>query len=381
MANGSRKTPLYEKHLQLNGKIIEFANYLLPVWYQSPDLGSIKEHLAVRNSAGMFDLSHMGEIFISGERAFDFLQYVLCNDLRKIGNGGCQYTLLPTEEGGVVDDLIVYQFNPEHYLLVVNAINIENDFNWLCKWNDEKKYQVSIDNRSYEYGLLAVQGPRSEDVLTEAGFENVHCILPFTFRRVKHKEIEVFLSATGYTGERGFELICKNDYLVPLWEELWQAGEKSNVNDQSLIKPVGLGARDSLRVEAGYCLYSHELNLETSVLEANLGWTVNFHKEFVGDKFLLEQGKSGVKKLLFGLKVEREYGTPRQGARIFTLELEEIGYVTSGVYSPVLECSIALCFLKQEYAKPKMNVLVEARGKNVPAILTKPPFVKHRLYH
>lgn len=369
-----RRTPLYEEHLALSAKMIEFAGYLMPVWYEGPDQGIIKEHLSVREAVGIFDLSHMGEIFIQGNRAYEFLQFVLCNDLRKIGNYGAQYTLLPTEDGGVVDDLIIYQISPDSFFAVVNAVNIDNDFQWLLRWNEEGKFNVKIENRSYDLALIAVQGQKSEAVLQTAGFENVHCILPFTFRRVKLGEIQIYLSATGYTGERGFELICENDHAPKLWRLLLSAGKDFG------IKPVGLGARDSLRLEAGLCLYGAELDRTTSVLEANLGWTVCFQKDFIGKDVLLEQKRNGVSRLLFGISLQRDAPTPRHNAEIYTKDGELVGRVTSGAFSPVLKKNIALCYLKPSLCKPGNEVEVLVRGKRLKATTLNHPFVKHRLY-
>ncbi len=374
MDDAPRKTALYNEHVALSAKMIDFAGYSLPVWYQGEGKGAIQEHLAVRNSVGIFDLSHMGEVYFQGEKAFDLLQFLLCNDLRKIGNGGCQYTLLPTDEGGVVDDLIIYQVNPQSYFAVVNAINVERDFHWFKKWNEERGYGVKIENRSYELSLIAVQGPRSEQVLEKSGFTNVHCILPFTFRQVKYKGIPLTLSATGYTGERGFEIILENDYAVQLWRSLLDAGKEFGA------QTVGLAARDSLRLEAGLCLYGHELSESTSVLEASLKWAVGFGKEFIGKATLLKQEREGLKKLLFGLKTLENVGVPRQGSAVTNEAGETIGWVTSGVFSPVLKIPVAFCYLEPAFAREGSKVSVEVRGKRVSAVATKPPFVKHKLY-
>lgn len=353
--------------------MVEFAGFVMPVWYQNQ--GIITEHTAARKNAGIFDLSHMGEIFFRGDRAYEFLQYVLCNDLRKIGNGGCQYTLLPRPEGGVVDDLIIYQTNPTSYFAVVNASNIEKDFNWFVEQNEEGGFGVEIRNRSDEYSLIAVQGPRTEEVLTAAGFANVHCDIPFTFRRLKHKNVRVILSVTGYTGERGFELIVKNNSAAWLWDELMTAGRPMG------MIPVGLGARDTLRLEAGLCLYGNDLDDTTSVMEANLEWTIGWNKEFLGRELLERQKEQGVERLLFGLTVEKKLGAPRHGARVLNLEGDDVGVVTSGALSPHLGRSIAFCYLRPKLAVEERELQVEIRGKRVPATTAKPPFVKHRLYN
>jgi len=367
-----KKMVLHDQHIALGARVIEFAGFAMPVWYEGQ--GIIAEHMAVRKGAGIFDLSHMGEIFFRGKTAYDYLQHVLCNDLRKIGNGGCQYTLLPRPEGGVVDDLLIYQINPSSYFAVVNASNIQKDYRWFVEQNEKGGFGVEIENRSDEYALIAVQGPKSEQVLTAAGFSNVHCDFPFTFRRFKFKNVRVILSATGYTGERGFELIVKADSAVWLWQELLEAGRPLD------LIPVGLGARDTLRLEAGLCLYGNDLDDTTTVMEANLEWTIGWDKEFLGREALERQKQRGVKRLLFGLTVEGKSGSPRHGARVLTPTGEDAGVVTSGSFSPYLGRNIAFCYLQPELAQEGQKLQVEVRGKLAPAAATRPPFVKHRLY-
>ncbi len=376
MNQRAKKTPLYDKHIELGGRMVEFAGYMLPLWYTGRGQGAIREHLAVRRKAGVFDLTHMGEIFFSGEKVFDFLQFVLCNDLRKIGNGGAQYTLLPTEDGGVVDDLIIYQVSPYEFFAVVNAVNIKKDYEWFCRWNEEKSFGVDIVDRSDELALIAVQGPSSEEILMRAGFRNVHCVLPFTFRKLKHDGKRLILSATGYTGERGFELIVENEYAGQLWEKLMASGNELG------LKPAGLAARDSLRVEAGFCLYGNELDLSTSVLEANLAWTVEFGKDFVGKDYLISQRKKGLRKKLLGLEIQQKGAIPRKGCWIYDKKKQmKIGEVSSGVYSPVLDRAIALCFIEDMSVADENNeVYVEVRQTKLAGKLVKPPFIKPRLY-
>ncbi|OGK10502.1 MAG: hypothetical protein A2Y63_00855 [Candidatus Riflebacteria bacterium RBG_13_59_9] len=362
-----KKTPLYDRNVALGGKMVEFAGYLMPVWYPT---GIVKEHQAVRENVGLFDLTHMGEFFIKGVRSLEFIQHLTSNDVRKIGNGGVQYTLFPTPEGGTVDDLLVYQISPEHYLMVVNAANIDKDWKWLNAHND---FGVELKNASDSYSLLAVQGPNSEEVLTRAGFANVAYDHPFTFRRVKRDTERVFLCVTGYTGERGFEIVVKNPQAPELWEDLMSAGEKLG------ITPVGLGARDTLRLEAGLCLYGHELNETTSVMEANLAWAVGWSKDFLGKDVLVRHNEEGTSRLLFGLVVEKRLGSPRPQAKVFA-DSEEVGVVTSGSYSPTLDKNIAFCYLRTELCAPGREVAVEVRNKQVPATVVKPPFVEHRLF-
>jgi aminomethyltransferase len=363
-----KKTPLYDKHVALGAKMVEFAGYMMPVWYPA---GQIKEHLAVRNSVGIFDLTHMGEFFIKGARAFEFVQHITCNDVRKIGNGGVQYTLFPTPEGGVVDDLLVYQLNPEYFMMVVNASNIDKDWAWVNKQNS---FGVELTNSSDEYALIAVQGPRTEEVLTRAGFANVAYDHPFTFRRVKRGKEQLFLCVTGYTGERGFEIIMKNAAAPQLWDDLMSAGKDIGV------MPIGLGARDTLRLEAGLCLYGHELEKDTSVMEANLAWAVGFGKDFLGKDVLVRHRDEGTKRLLFGITVEKQHGCPRPGAKVYDGG-SEAGVVTSGAPSPSLDGKgIAFSYLRTDLCEIGRELEVEVRGKRVPAAVVKPPFVKHHLF-
>lgn len=362
-----KKTPLYDKHVALGAKMVEFAGYMMPVWYPT---GIVKEHLAVRNSVGIFDLTHMGEFFIKGPRAFEFIQHITCNDVRRIGNGGVQYTLFPTPEGGVVDDLLVYQLNPDSYMMVVNAANIDKDWAWVNKQNN---FGVELTNSSDEYALIAVQGPRTEEVLMRAGFTNVAYDHPFTFRKVKRDGDQLFLCVTGYTGERGFEIIVKNAGAAKLWDDLMEAGKGLD------LLPIGLGARDTLRLEAALCLYGHELEKDTSVVEANLNWAIGWTKEFLGKDVLVRHRDEGTKRLLYGIVVDKQFGSPRPGSKVYDRD-KEIGVVTSGAPSPVLDKGIAFCYIRPESCEPGRELAVEIRGKHAPALAVKPPFVKHRLF-
>ena len=338
-----------------------FAGFEMPMWYE----GIKAEHLSVRASAGLFDLSHMGEIFVEGREAFDLVQYLTCNDLRRIGDGQCQYTLLPTPEGGVVDDFIAYQFNPESYMLVVNASNIEKDFEWIKEHN---KFDCIVTNRSDEYSLVAVQGPKTNDVLSTFGFKRVAAQVPFSFRRVKLDKRPIILAGTGYTGERGFEIIVENKDAAWLWDGLMA------LKDQFGMVPVGLGARDTLRLEMAYSLYGHELSDDISVLEANLGWTVRLGPDFIGKEILAKQKKNGVKRLVVGFTVDENRGAPRHAAPVFNEEGAEIGIVTSGSYSPSLDKGIALALLEPGYNEPGKRIAVEIRGARVNASIVELPF-------
>jgi aminomethyltransferase len=358
-----KHTALYDRHLALGARMGEFAGFDMPLWYE----GIVAEHLAVRSGVGLFDLSHMGEVYIEGRQAFDLVQALTCNDVRRIGDGQCQYTLFPTPEGGVVDDLIVYQINPEHYLLVVNASNVDKDFDWIVAHNS---FDCSVTDRSAELSLVAVQGPKTDALLEAAGLKNIAAQRAFTFKQTKLKNNRLTVAGTGYTGERGFELIIENDKAGWLWDTLVEAGQSLGV------KPIGLGARDTLRLEMGYSLYGHELSDTISVLEANLEWTLRLGPDFVGKDFLVRQHAAGVKRLVTGVVMDDKGGSPRHSAPVFSPDGSEIGAVTSGSFSPSLSTGIALALLEVEHTQPGTKVMVELRGKRLPATVTPVPFYK-----
>ncbi len=356
-----KRTALYEKHVALGARMAAFAGFEMPMWYE----GIKVEHLAVRESAGIFDLSHMGEIFIEGREAFDLIQYLTCNDLRRIGDGQCQYTLLPTPAGGVVDDFIAYQFHPESYMLVVNASNIDKDLAWILEHN---KFDCKVTNRSDDYSLVAVQGPKTNEILTAFGLKKVASQALFTFRKLKLDGRSIILAGTGYTGERGFEIIVENKDAVWLWDGLMAHKDKFG------MVPIGLGARDTLRLEMAYSLYGHELSDEISVLEANLGWTVRLGPDFIGKDVLVKQKRDGVKRLVMGFVVDDKRGAPRHAAPVFNESGQEIGFVTSGSYSPSLEKGVALALLEPQYNVPGTRITVEIRGARVNAEIVELPF-------
>jgi aminomethyltransferase len=333
----------------------------MPLWYT----GIKDEHLAVRKKVGLFDLSHMGEIYVEGRQAHDLVQHLTCNDVRRIGDGQCQYTLFPTPEGGVIDDLIVYQFTPEQYMLVVNASNIDKDHAWILEHNT---FDCEVTNRSDELSLIAVQGPRTNDLLLEFGLKTIKSQKAFTFRRTKVKGKRFIVAGTGYTGERGFELIIENEHAGWLWDELVAAGDKHGV------QPIGLGARDTLRLEMAYSLYGHELSDTISVLDANLGWTVRFGPDFIGKDFLLEQQKKGVERTIAGLAVTAKKGAPRHAAPVYADNGQKIGIVTSGSFSPSLEKGIGLALIPPSYAEIGKTLHVDIRGKRVPSQVIDLPF-------
>lgn len=359
-----RRTALYDRHASLGARMGEFAGFDMPLWYE----GIVAEHHAVRTAVGLLDLSHMGEIFIAGPQAFDLVQWLTCNDLRRIGDGQCQYTLFPTPDGGVVDDLIAYQINPESYMLVVNASNVAKDHAWILEHN---RFDCQVVNRSDDYSLVAVSGPKTDALLDAAGFKGISEQKAFTFRNTKIKGNKVIVAGTGYTGERGFELIVENDKAVWLWDLLMEAGQPHGV------KPVGLGARDTLRLEMGYSLYGHELSDSISVLEANLEWTVRFGPGFIGKEVLQRQKAEGVKRLVTGIVMEEKGGSPRHGSAVYSTDGNEIGSVTSGSFSPSLQNGIAMALIDSEDAVAGSKVLVELRGKRLAGTVTSVPFYKN----
>lgn len=363
-ANSSVKhTALYDYHVSLGARMGAFAGFEMPLWYT----GIKDEHLTVRKKVGIFDLSHMGEIFIRGRQAFDLVQYLTCNDIRRIGDGQCQYTLLPTPEGGVVDDLIAYQITPEEYMLVVNASNIDKDYAWIVENNG---FDCEVVNRSDEMSLIAVQGPLTNDLLREFGLKTIKGQKAFTFRRIKLQGKRITVAGTGYTGERGFELIVGNQDAPWLWEELLKAGQAFEA------KPIGLGARDTLRLEMAYSLYGNELSDSISVLEANLGWTVRFGPEFIGREFLLKQQQDGVKRTVAGVIVGANTGAPRHGAAVYAGGEEPIGVITSGSFSPSLERGIGLAMIPPEFAETGAALEVDIRRERTAAQVVDLPFYR-----
>ncbi|MCB1218332.1 glycine cleavage system aminomethyltransferase GcvT [bacterium] len=360
-----KHTALHRRHLDLGARMGEFAGYMMPLWYSSIK----EEHEAVRNGVGLFDLSHMGEFFITGPQAFDLCQHLTCNDLRRIGDGQCQYTLFPTPEGGTVDDLIVYQQTPESYMMVVNASNIDKDYAWVTKHN---RFDCKVENASEAHSLVAVQGPKTNALLEAFGIKGIAAMPQFTWKRMKLHSRNLIVCGTGYTGERGFEIIVANEDAGWLWDALMKVGEQFGV------KPIGLGARDTLRLEMAYSLYGQELDDETSALEAGLAWYVRTGVDFIGVEKLREQEQAGPGRKVVGLVVteEKRSAAPRHGAPVYSAEGEDIGEVTSGSFSPSLEKGIALASLKKGYWEPGMQVQIEIRGRRMNAEIVNLPFYR-----
>lgn len=358
-----KTTHFTEIHRSLGAKMVEFAGYEMPIQYNS----MTAEHLAVRTAAGVFDVSHMGEVFITGENALQFVQELTVNDASKLFPGRVQYSAMCYEDGGIVDDLLVYCISSTEYLLVINASNIEKDVAWMEKNN---RFGVTINNRSDDYSLLAVQGPHSKAIV-EKVFGLSLTLEYYHFLKTEYKGVEFILSRTGYTGEIGYELYFVSDkaFAEKLWEELFLAG------DHLGLKPVGLGARDSLRLEMGFCLYGNDIDATTNPLEAGLGWITKMKKPgFNGKKALEEKRDAGFGRKLVPI-VAKERSFPRHGHEV-SVEGKVIGTVTSGTVSPVLGYGIALAYVPTEYSREGTEVNFLIRGKEYPAVVSTLPFIK-----
>ena len=356
-----KNTELNDIHVGLGAKMVEFAGYNMPVQYA----GVKAEHLSVRESIGVFDVSHMGEFFVSGENSFAFLQSILSNDLSKLVDGQAQYTCLPNETNGIVDDLIVYKFNTNKYMLVVNASNIEKDWNWI---NSKNSHGVNIKNESNDYSLLAIQGPNAIEAMQNLTNVDLNQIPFYHFTVNNFAGFEnIIISATGYTGSGGFEIYCKNSQVIDIWNEVFKAGEKFN------IKPIGLAARDTLRLEMGYCLYGNDLNESTSPIEAGLGWITKFNKEFTNSEYLKNEKENGPERKLVAFEtIER--GIPRKDYEIFSDTEKLIGFVTSGTMSPSFSKGIGLGYINTNYSKIDSYVFIKIRDKLIKSIIVKLPF-------
>ena len=358
-----KKTTLYDLHVQSGAKMIPFAGFLMPVRYTSDK----DEHLRVRQKVGIFDVSHMGEFFISGKGALELIQYVTSNDASKLEDGKAQYSYLPNREGGIIDDLLVYRIKEDHYMLVVNAGNIEKDWKWIVSHNT---FGAVMENASDDYSLFAVQGPSSTAILQKLTNIDLSAIAFYTFTTGTLGGIDdVIISATGYTGAGGFELYVKNKEAVGLWKAILEAGE-----DQG-IQPIGLGARDTLRMEMGYCLYGNDIDDTTSPIEAGLGWVTKFNKQFINADTLKQQKEKGVSRKLVGFKIV-DKGIPRQGYEIENTDGQTIGHVTSGTMSPSLGVGIGLGYIKKENSAPDSKIFIKIRDKRVEATVCKLPFIQ-----
>jgi len=358
-----KNTALTHIHEELGAKIVPFAGYNMPVQYEGINI----EHETVRNSVGVFDVSHMGEFLIEGEFALELIQLVTSNDASKLEIGDAQYSCFPNDKGGVVDDLIVYRIKENTYLLVVNASNIEKDWNWISVNNS---MNAEMKNISEEYSLLAIQGPKAVEAMQSLTSVDLAAIKFYTFKVADFAGIEnVIISATGYTGSGGFEIYCKNSEVEMVWKKVFEAGADFG------IKPIGLAARDTLRLEMGYCLYGNDINDTTSPLEAGLGWITKFTKPFINSENLKKQKKEGVTKKLVAFEMT-EKGIPRQHYAIVDTEGNEIGEVTSGTMSPSLKKGIGMGYVTKEFSKRDTEIFIQVRKKAIPAKIIRLPFYK-----
>lgn len=357
-----KKTKLYNVHKELGAKIVEFAGFLMPIQYSS----IIAEHKAVRNAVGVFDVSHMGEVFIGGDKALDFIQYITINDASKLFPGKVQYSAMCYPEGGIVDDLLVYKLDDKKFMLVINAANIDKDVAWI---KENNKFNVNVNNLSDEYSLIAVQGPSSKEVMQKICDSDLSLDY-YHFTDMQVAGINMMVSRTGYTGELGYELYFTGDESIAenVWNEIFYAGKQFNV------LPAGLAARDSLRLEMGFCLYGNDIDKTTNPLEAGLGWITKLKKdEFIGKDSILKIKSEGLKRKLSPL-ISEERAFPRHGYDII-LKGNKIGEITSGTVSPVLDKPIALGYIDLEYAFEGSEVNFLVRGKEIPAKIVKLPFI------
>lgn len=360
-----KTTPFTEKHIALGAKMHEFAGYNMPIEYS----GIIDEHLTVCNAVGVFDVSHMGEFWVKGPNALAFLQQVTSNNVAALEPGKVQYTCFPNEEGGIVDDLLVYQYEPQKYLLVVNASNIEKDWNWCVTHN---AVGAELENASDRMGQLAVQGPKAILALQKLTTIDLAAIPYYTFQVGELAgEKNVIISNTGYTGAGGFELYFYPEVADKIWQAVFEAGEEFG------IKPIGLGARDTLRLEMGFCLYGNDLDDTTSPIEAGLGWITKFveGKNFTNRPLLEKQKSEGVTRKLVGFEMI-DRGIPRHGYELVAESGETIGVVTSGTMSPTRKIGIGMGYVTPEQSKLGSEIYVDMRGRKMKAVVVKPPFRK-----
>ncbi len=359
--NNTILTPIHEA---LNAKMVPFAGFNMPVQYEGVNI----EHETVRNAVGVFDVSHMGEFLIEGEHALELIQKVSSNDASKLTIGKAQYSCLPNDNGGIVDDLIIYRIKENTYLLVVNASNIEKDWNWIQSKND---VGANMRNLSDNYALLAIQGPKAIEAMQSLTSQDLASIKFYNFVVGDFAGIEhVIISATGYTGSGGFEIYCKNNEVKQIWNKVLEAGADYG------IKPIGLAARDTLRLEMGYCLYGNDIDDTTSPIEAGLGWVCKFNKTFTNSEALETQKKNGIERKLIAFELD-ERGIPRHDYDIVDTNGSKIGIVTSGTMSPSLNKGIGLGYVPVAFAEAGSKINIQIRKKAIPATVVKLPFYKN----
>lgn len=358
-----KETPLTPKHEELGAKLVEFAGYRMPVQYS----GVNDEHHAVREKAGLFDVSHMGEFIIQGPQALDLIQKVSSNDASELYPGKAQYSCMPNLDGGIVDDLIVYMLEKECYMLVVNAANKDKDREWILSWNE---FDAELEDQSESTALIALQGPKSPEIFRGMTDIDVDAIKFYHFERGSVEGVnDVLISATGYTGEKGFELYLPARDAPAIWDALMEAGHSHE------IRPAGLAARDTLRLEAGLCLYGNDIDETTSPLEARLSWITKFTKDFVNRAALEEQKANGISRKLVGFEL-LEKGVPRKDYDILDEDGSIIGRVTSGTMSPTLQKPIGMGYVQKGYDKAETSLWIDIRGRQRKGKVVKLPFLK-----
>jgi aminomethyltransferase len=358
-----KDTALSQKHVSLGAKMVPFAGYNMPVQYE----GINSEHATVRSAVGVFDVSHMGEFILKGDNALDLIQRVTSNDASKLYDGKVQYSCLPNEDGGIVDDLLVYRLDDKSYMLVVNASNIEKDWEWISKYNTQG---VEMHNISDKTSLLAIQGPKAAEALQSLTDLDLGSMEYYTFSKGQFAGVDnVLVSATGYTGAGGFEIYFENEHADKIWNAIFEAGKPFN------IKPIGLGARDTLRLEMGFCLYGNDIDDTTSPIEAGLGWITKFTKEFTNSAALLAQKEAGLKNKLVGFEMI-DRGIARHDYEIADEEGNIIGRVTSGTQSPSLQKAIGMGYVNKAFAKEGTEIYIMIRNSKIKAKVVKFPFVK-----
>lgn len=356
-------TALTEKHIALGAKMVPFAGYNMPVTYE----GINAEHATVRNGVGVFDVSHMGEFILKGENALDLIQRVTSNDASKLYDGKVQYSCLPNHDGGIVDDLLVYRIDEKTYMLVVNASNIEKDWNWIQQFNTNA---VEMHNISDKTSLLAIQGPKAADALQTLTDVDLASMEYYTFVKGTFAGVDnVVISATGYTGAGGFEIYFDNEHADKIWDAIFEAGKAQN------IKPIGLGARDTLRLEMGFCLYGNDIDDTTSPIEAGLGWITKFSKPFTNSEALQAQKEAGIQKKLVGFEMI-DRGIPRHDYEIADAEGNIIGKVTSGTQAPSLQKAIGMGYVAKDFSKEGSEIFINIRNTPIKAKIVKFPFYK-----
>ena len=358
-----KDTALTQKHIALGAKMVPFAGYNMPVQYEGVNI----EHDTVRTSVGVFDVSHMGEFLIEGPKALDLIQSVSSNDASKLTDGKAQYSCLPNDDGGIVDDLIIYKIKDEQYLLVVNASNIDKDWNWIASKNT---MGATMRNLSDDYSLLAIQGPKAVEAMQSLTSHDLSAIKFYNFVVGDFAGIEhVIISATGYTGSGGFEIYCKNSEVKQVWDKVFEAGKDFG------IKPIGLAARETLRLEMGYCLYGNDIDDTTSPIEAGLSWICKFNKPFTNSQDLEKEKEHGPERKLIAFELD-ERGIPRQGYDIVDNQGKTLGAVTSGTMSPSLGKGIGLGYVPSVFSEIGSKIYIQIRKNAVPATVIKLPFYK-----